>query len=221
MPDIGGEQLRQAQKLRKLSEEITASTENLEKEEYDFYQNKYQIDSYKEIPFCVVIPTFNNAAQNRYLRNINSVVYQNYSNFHIVVIDDGSYDQTGELIIDFLQKQLAVPKERYTVIKNQKQMKAMHNLRTAALNHCAPEEIFLIVDGDDELIGRQVLKLFNAYFQITQAWFVYSNFLLRWIEPGFSRPFPERVIKSNAYRSYPFVTSHLRAFYTALFRNIR
>jgi hypothetical protein len=44
-------------------------------------------------------------------------------------------------------------------------MKAMPNLRTAAKEHCRPEEIFLIVDGDDELVGRQVLKLFNAVFQ--------------------------------------------------------
>jgi hypothetical protein len=41
----------------------------------------------------------------------------------------------------------------------------MPNLRTAASDYCKPEEIFLIVDGDDELVGRQVLKLFNAVFQ--------------------------------------------------------
>lgn len=44
-------------------------------------------------------------------------------------------------------------------------MRAMSNLRSAARNHCKPEEIFLIVDGDDELLGKQVLKLFNSVFQ--------------------------------------------------------
>ena len=28
-------------------------------------------------------------------------------------------------------------------------------------------------------------------------------------------------MQNNKYRSYPFVTSHLRAFYTQLFRNIK
>lgn len=37
---------------------------------------------------------------------------------------------------------------------------------------------------------------------------------------GFSRPFTHYTMKNNAYRSTAFVTSHLRAFYTKLFRNI-
>ena len=79
----------------------------------------------------------------------------------------------------------------------------------------------MIVDGDDELIGRQVLKLFSAMFQREQAWFVYSNFLNIRHSVGYSRPFPAATVKNNKYRSYPFVTSHLRAFYTKLFLNIK
>jgi hypothetical protein len=41
----------------------------------------------------------------------------------------------------------------------------MPNLRMAANKYCKPEELFIIVDGDDELIGRQVFKHFNAVFQ--------------------------------------------------------
>lgn len=58
-----------------------------------------------------------------------------------------------------------MPKERYEVLRNERQMRAMPNLRRAAKYFCQPFEIFLIVDGDDELIGRQVLKLFNSVFQ--------------------------------------------------------
>lgn len=97
----------------------------------------------------------------------------------------------------------------------------MPNLRNAAKMHCKPEEIFLIVDGDDELLGKQVLKLFNAIFQEKKLWFVYSNFLTTTGGVGFSRPFPAHTLQKNQYRSYPFVTSHLRAFYTKLFINIK
>lgn len=79
----------------------------------------------------------------------------------------------------------------------------------------------MIVDGDDELVGRQVLKLFNAVFQEKKLWFVYSNFLSTVGGIGYSRPFPSQVIERNHYRKYPFVTSHLRAFYTKLFLNIK
>jgi hypothetical protein len=79
----------------------------------------------------------------------------------------------------------------------------------------------MAVDGDDELIGRQVLKLFNSVFQKSGSWFVYSNFLTAKNYVGFSRVVPPSVIADNGFRKYPFVTSHLRAFYTQLFRNIR
>lgn len=80
----------------------------------------------------------------------------------------------------------------------------------------------MVVDGDDELLGRQVLKVFNARFQKEEAWFVYSNFIHGHDNKiGYSRPFPPEVMEINMYRAYPFVTSHLRAFYTQLFRNIK
>jgi len=49
---------------------------------------------------------------------------------------------------------------------------------------------------------------------------MYTNFLSVRGTVGYSRPFPVQTIKDNNYRHYPFVTSHLRAFYTQLFRNI-
>lgn len=85
-----------------------------------------------------MIPTFNNAEDDRYLRNIRSIVMQNYTNYHIVVIDDGSADGTGDLINLYLQKQGKINKERYHIEKNKKQMKAMHNLRRAAREFCQP-----------------------------------------------------------------------------------
>jgi hypothetical protein len=35
----------------------------------------------------------------------------------------------------------------------------------------------VVVDGDDELLGRQVFKLFNAQFQSKGYWLAYSNFI--------------------------------------------
>ena len=97
----------------------------------------------------------------------------------------------------------------------------MSNLRMAANEYCKPEDIYIIADGDDELLGRQVLKLFNSVFQKEGVWFLYSNFMTSNGGVGYSRPFPASTIDNNKYRAYPFVTSHLRAFYTQLFRNIK
>lgn len=97
----------------------------------------------------------------------------------------------------------------------------MANLRRAAMDYCQPQEIFLVVDGDDELIGRQVLRLYNAVFQGEGSWFVYSNFLTSAGTVGYSRRLKPEIIAQNNYRKSSFYTSHLRAFYTALFRLIK
>jgi hypothetical protein len=50
---------------------------------------------------------------------------------------------------------------------------------------------------------------------------MYTNYLPDAGLVGWSRPFPEDVIKNNKYRETIFSTSHLRAYYTQLFRNIK
>jgi glycosyltransferase involved in cell wall biosynthesis len=42
-----------------------------------------------------VVPTYNNADNNRHISNIRSIAMQNYLNYRIIVIDDASTDNTG------------------------------------------------------------------------------------------------------------------------------
>jgi len=79
----------------------------------------------------------------------------------------------------------------------------------------------MVLDGDDELIGRQVLKLYNAVFQKEQIWFMYTNFVSAIGSLGYSRPYPQDIMKNNSYRDYGFTVTHLRAYYTQLLLNIK
>lgn len=90
---------------------------------------------------------------------------QEYSNYRVVFIDDASTDSTATDVFEIISKQTKLTPRQYVIVRNVQQKKAMFNLRMAANSYCQPEEIFIVVDGDDELIGRQVLKLFNAVFQ--------------------------------------------------------
>jgi hypothetical protein len=38
------------------------------------------------------------------------------------------------------------------------------NIYKAATEYCAPEDILALVDGDDELLGVNVLKVLNAMY---------------------------------------------------------
>lgn len=70
----------------------------LAQEDKKYYEDKYHISKYKEMPICVVVPSYNNAAKDRYFHNMNSILQQDYSNYRIIFIDDASDDRTGELI---------------------------------------------------------------------------------------------------------------------------
>lgn len=60
-----------------------------------YYERKYQISKYSEKSFCIVIPTFNNIKDNRHIKNLRSILMQDYKNYHIVIMDDASTDGTG------------------------------------------------------------------------------------------------------------------------------
>lgn len=64
-------------------------------EEREYFRSRYNTDGYKELPFCIVVPTFNNKDNERYIKNIKSIVMQEYLNFHIIIIDDASTDGTA------------------------------------------------------------------------------------------------------------------------------
>ena len=51
----------------------------------------------------MVVPTLNNAKDFRYDYNLRSILKQNYTNYKIVIIDDGSTDHNPDLIREFVR----------------------------------------------------------------------------------------------------------------------
>lgn len=65
--------------------------------DYSDYENKYNLSKYtKELPLCVIIPSYNNIDDDRYRKVLDTIKMQNYSNYHMVFIDDASTDETYE-----------------------------------------------------------------------------------------------------------------------------
>ena len=57
----------------------------------------------------VIIPTYNRA--NLVAKAIKSVLNQTYKDFEIIIVDDGSTDNTGEIIRGFKDKRIKYIKE--------------------------------------------------------------------------------------------------------------
>ena len=56
-------------------------------------------------------------------------------------------------------------------------MTAGPNIHKAITNHCGADSIVVLVDGDDEVLGRYPLKVFNHVYHKSKADVVYSNHL--------------------------------------------
>jgi glycosyltransferase involved in cell wall biosynthesis len=45
---------------------------------------------------CIVVPTYNNIAFDRYLWNIESILQQDYKNYRVAIVEDASTDDTSQ-----------------------------------------------------------------------------------------------------------------------------
>jgi glycosyltransferase involved in cell wall biosynthesis len=110
----------------------------------------------------VIIPTYNRANKLRYA--IESVIAQSYQNIELIVIDDGSDDETEVLMKDY-------PDAEYIIQKHSGQAAARNN----GLKH-SRGEIIASLDSDDtwneEFIERCVEKLEKGRLD-----FVFANWL--------------------------------------------
>lgn len=106
------------------------------------------------------------------------------------MIDDASADNTGGLLLRYLRNNSVYLSGRIKIQRNLERRKTMVNVLDAGYNFCKPEDIFMIIDGDDYLLGKYVFKLFNAAYSSSDSWIVYSNFLSIQGKIGFSRRYP-------------------------------
>lgn len=185
------------------------------KKNYDYiWRMKFTPTSEKS--FVIITASYNN--KHWYKQNLDSILFQNYTNYRVIYIDDASTDNTGNLVQEYVAQ--CGKKDKVTLIKNDLRKGALANIYEA-VHTCKPEEIVLIVDGDDWLANEQVLTYLSLVYQNENVWMTYGQFA--WFPEGtkgFCRVIPQEVILKNAYRNYYWVSSHLRTFYAKLFHLI-
>ena len=171
---------------------------------------------YVKKKFVFVTPSHNN--KDFYRNNLNSVFYQDYSNYRVIYIDDCSTDGTGDLVADFVH--INQMDSRVTLIRNNRRLGALANIYRA-VHMCDDDEILVFLDGDDWLAQPNVLSLLNDLYQNPAVWLTYGSYQALNDNGCNCRSIPKRIRKNNAYREYPWVTSHLKTAYAWLFKCIR
>ena len=89
--------------------------------------------------------------------------------------------------------------------------------------HTLPDEaIVVILDGDDWFKDDQVFLYLDELYTNKNIWLTAGGYVeYPSGKAGFCRSVPDRIIKRNAFRTYPRTCSQLRTFYAGLFKHIK
>ena len=154
-----------------------------------------------------------------YTWNIDSILNQKYSNYHVIYVDDCSEDKTFDLVQEYVQENGA--EEKFVLIHNVERKKALANLYTA-IHMCKPTDIVVILDGDDRFASDVVLQRINQAYADPAVWLTYGQFREHPSgEVGFCKAYPKDIIEKSGFRYYGPTPSHLRTFYAGLFHRIK
>lgn len=178
---------------------------------------KQDVCSFPE--FVIIVPSYNN---EKYVeQNLASIFAQKemYDHFSVIYINDCSTDKTGQIVEQYLQEHGSGVD--ITIIHNKQRKGATQNWYEVI--HTLPKHAIVVcVDGDDALLGKDVLSTLAEIYSDTTVWMTYGNYVcVPKIAPSICAPFPTKVIEKNLFRNYRFISSHLRTFYAGLFQQIK
>jgi len=111
--------------------------------------------------FSIITPTYNRA--HTLERTINSILKQNYQNFEMIIIDDGSTDKTSELMMQYKDN----PQIKYI---NSSKNQGVNVARNIGFEHIANDVDWIaLLDSDDEFFPdaldnmKRVIEENNRY----------------------------------------------------------
>lgn len=178
----------------------------------------------QEKPITIMMCGYNNASYC--IASLESVLAQEYTNYHIIYTDDGSTDQSTLLLESYLAGHPL--QHKVTLIKNKARMGKLYNVY-GAIHECNDNDIVCMVDGDDTLASPDVLSFINKLYKNPEIWLTYGQdqpsslvTAQKWhiSTIGTSRPTPADIIERNAFREYKTIYMHPRTFYAWLFKKI-
>lgn len=107
--------------------------------------------------FSILMPTYNDS--DTIIESIESITIQDYDNWELIVINDGSNDETENIVKMFIKNNHLNEKINYIYQKNSDQLNALKN----GLNHVTGD-ICYVFHSDDLLSDSHVLSSINEIF---------------------------------------------------------
>lgn len=156
----------------------------------------------------VLVP-YHNAAQF-FQRCVESLTVQDYDHFEVLLCDDASTDGASE----------HAPKDdkRFRLIRNEERRWLAQNLHVLITEYCEPDDIVVLLDGDDWLSDPCALTHINRFYEEQECWIMYGQFELPNGEYGFSQPFASPA-DFRSLREH-WRSSHIKTFRAGVYHKI-
>lgn len=111
----------------------------------------------KKIKFSIIMPSFNDSKTIR--ESLESVRNQTYGNWELIIVNDGSTDNTDKIVKDFIKQYNLDEKVIYIKQKNQGQLQSINNASKFITG-----DVVYILHSDDVFFDDEVLNNANNYF---------------------------------------------------------
>lgn len=161
----------------------------------------------EKILFSILVPVYN---VERYIENcLNSIINQKYTNYEVILIDDGSTDASGKLCDKYSKND-----SRFITI-HQRNGGLMHARRVAL--QIAKGDYYLFLDSDDTFKDNTLQVIYNYLQKYKCDCLVYGmdRVYEGCVIEKFKSEFPEEVIfekKTDIYLNF-FIHSNLNAMW--------
>jgi glycosyltransferase involved in cell wall biosynthesis len=147
-------------------------------------------------------------------RCLGSVLLQTFSNWKLVVVDDGSVDDTASRVARF-----CAADSRISLLSRGARQRSHLANQCAGIEESRPDEedVIVILDGDDWLPDPGALEFLVKRYSETACWMTYGSYQ-SWrgddqplvVEPCSS--YSEDVLRQGTFRRDTWRATHLRTF---------
>ncbi len=175
-----------------------------------------------EKSIAIITPVYN--AEAYIERCIRSVAAQDYTDYHMYIIDDYSTDNTVKVAKETINSLTPSQRWHFTVLQNEENLGAVAN-HYDTIKQLITEQYIMLLDGDDSLVNDPtIFHMYNnlyhegAEFTYGSCWSMADNI------PLIAQEYPPEIKANKFYRSYRFnwnmPYTHLRTFKSSLVKNL-
>jgi glycosyltransferase involved in cell wall biosynthesis len=149
--------------------------------------------------------------------NIQALKEQTYAEFQVILVDDLSTDDTVKLVQAAIQDD-----DRFHLIVNQeKKFKTRNVVEAIEAANPGPEDVIVMVDGDDRLAHKDVLTKLKSVYRQQDCWMTYGSFGdSQGVRDKGCRPYKKSIIDGHRFRQTKWIAYHLKTFKFKLWKQL-